>query len=267
MGNETIKDQAVKLHAKELYQALRGAYVVEPLTDRVPDLSIEDAYQISSRLLTLRQGDGERVVGKKIGVTSAAVQNMLGVRQPDFGYLTDAMEVQTGGVIPIKDQLIQPRAEAEIAFVLKADLKGPGVTAADVLQATDFVMPCLEIVDSRIRDWRIKIQDTVADNASCGCFVLGHQAVGPRDVDLTTCGVVMELNGAVVATGAGAAALGSSPVACMVWLANQLGALGVTLFKGEVVLSGSLVPLQPVQPGDEVRAAVGGIGQVSVRFE
>ena len=264
---EAVDQKHIDRHAAELHRALRQAEVLEPLTDLVSDISIEDAYQISKGLLALRQQEGERVVGKKIGVTSAAVQNMLGVRQPDFGYLTDAMEVQTGGVIPIQGQLIQPRAEAEVAFVLKADLKGPGVTAAEVMQATDFVMPCLEIVDSRIRDWRIKIQDTVADNASCGRFVLGHQAVSPRDVDLATCGVVMELNGAVVSTGAGAAALGSSPVACMVWLANQLGALGVSLLKGEVVLSGSLVPLQPVQPGDEVRAAVGGIGQVSVRFE
>ncbi len=261
-----MERQDIDGYAAELHRALRQAEVVDPLTDRAPGIGIEDAYHISKGLLALRQKDGERVVGKKIGVTSAAVQNMLGVRQPDFGYLTDAMEVQTGGVIPIEDQLIQPRAEAEIAFVLKADLEGPGVTAADVLQATDFLMPCLEIVDSRIRDWRIKIQDTVADNASCGCFVLGHQAVDPRDLDLTTCGVVMELNGAVVATGAGAAALGSSPVACMVWLANQLGALGVALNKGEVVLSGSLVPLQPVRSGDEVRASIGGIGQVSVRF-
>lgn len=262
-----MEQKRIDGYAAALHRALRDAEAVAPLTDGAPDISIEDAYHISHGLLTLRQKEGERVVGKKIGVTSAAVQNMLGVRQPDFGYLTDAMEVQTGGVIPMQGQLIQPRAEAEVAFVLKADLKGPGVTAAQVIQATDFVMPCLEIVDSRIRDWRIKIQDTVADNASCGRFVLGQQAVSPRDLDLATCGVVMELNGAVVSTGAGAAALGSSPVACMVWLANRMGALGVALHQGEVVLSGSLVPLQPVQPGDEVRASVGGIGQVSVRFE
>ena len=254
-------------YAAALHRALRQAEAVAPLTDGAPGISIEDAYQISHGLLALRQEEGERVVGKKIGVTSAAVQNMLGVRQPDFGYLTDAMEVPTGGVIPMRGQLIQPRAEAEVAFVLKADLKGPGVTAAEVIQATDFVMPCLEIVDSRIQDWRIKIQDTVADNASCGRFVLGQEAVSPREVDLATCGVVMELNGAIVSTGAGAAALGSSPVACMVWLANRMGALGVALRQGEVVLSGSLVPLQPVQSGDEVRASVGGIGQVSVRFD
>ena len=262
-----MEQAVVNEYATELHGALRRAEVVAPLTERAPDISVEDAYRISSRLLTLRRQEGERVVGKKIGVTSAAVQRMLGVDQPDFGYLTDAMEVPTGGVVPLRGRMIQPRAEAEIAFVLKRDLEGPGVTAAQVIQATDFVMPCLEIVDSRIRDWQIKIQDTVADNASCGCFVLGQKAVSPRDVDLATCGVVMRLNGAVVSTGAGAAALGSSPVACIVWLANRLGTLGTALRAGEVVLSGSLVPLQPVRSGDSVAAEVGGIGRVSVRFD
>ena len=262
-----MEQAVVNEYATELHGALRRAEVVAPLTERAPDISVEDAYRISSRLLTLRRQEGERVVGKKIGVTSAAVQRMLGVDQPDFGYLTDAMEVPTGGVAPLRGRMIQPRAEAEIAFVLKRDIEGPGVTAAQVIQATDFVMPCLEIVDSRIRDWQIKIQDTVADNASCGCFVLGQKAVSPRDVDLATCGVVMRLNGAVVSTGAGAAALGSSPVACIVWLANRLGTLGTALRAGEVVLSGSLVPLQPVRCGDSVAAEVGGIGRVSVRFD
>ena len=253
--------------AEVLFRALRLAEPVAPLTDGEPDFSIADAYRVSSRLLHLRQQEGERVVGKKIGVTSAAVMNMLGVRQPDFGYLTDRMEVRTGGVVPIAGNLIQPRAEAEVAFVLKKDLQGPGVTASEVLQATDFVAPCLEIVDSRIQDWNIKIQDTVADNASCGCFALGSNTADPRRVDLATCGVVMSLNGAIVATGAGAAALGSSPVASIVWLANQLGAFGVPLLAGEVILSGSLVPLQSVGSGDWVSADIGGLGQVSVRFE
>lgn len=260
------QESAIRSHAQRLLNALRTAQAIAPLTEQGQGISLEDAYGISAQLMALREAEGERIVGKKIGVTSAAVMNMLGVHQPDFGYLTDRMEVQTGGCIPIAGNLIQPRAEAEVAFVLKNDLKGPGVTAAQVLQATDFVAPCLEIVDSRIQDWKIKIQDTVADNASCGCFVLGANAVDPRRVDLATCGVVMSLNGAVVSTGAGAAALGSSPVACMVWLANQLGALGVPLLAGEVILSGSLVPLLPVGPGDWVVADIGGLGQVSVRF-
>ena len=257
----------VERYARELWQALRNRSVVDPLTERLPELGVEDAYRISSALLAIRQAGGERLVGKKIGVTSAPVQRMFEVDQPDFGYLTDAMEIQVCGAVPVSSCMIQPRAEAEIAFVLRHELRGPGVTAADVIRATDFVAPCLEIVDSRIRDWNIRIADTVADNASCGYFVLGHQSLDPRDVDLATCGVVMECNGTVVSTGAGAAALGSSPVACVVWLANRLGALGTALEAGEVVLSGSLVPLQPVGAGDWVCATIGGVGDVSVRFE
>lgn len=257
----------VERHARELWQALKSRRVVDPLTERLPGLGIEDAYRISSALLALRQADGERLVGKKIGVTSAPVQRMFDVDQPDFGYLTDAMEVPTGGVVPVSACMIQPRAEAEIAFVLRHELRGPGVTAADVIRATDFVAPCLEIVDSRIRNWEIRIADTVADNASCGYFVLGHESRDPREVDLATCGVVMECNGVVVSTGAGAAALGSSPIACVVWLANRLGALGTPLEAGEIILSGSLVPLQPVDAGDWVCAMIGAVGDVSVRFE
>ena len=134
-----------------------------------------------------------------------------------------------------------------------------------MIRATDFVMPCFEIVDSRITDWKIKIQDTIADNASCGVVVLGDRAVKPTAVDLSTCGIVVTLNGEIISTGAGAAALGS-PVNCITWLANTLGARGVSLKAGEVILSGSLVPLQPVKPGDNMQLAIGGIGQCSVRF-
>ena len=178
----------------ELYSALCARTVVEPLTSRHPDITIEHAYHIQQRLISRRLQAGERIVGKKIGVTSAAVMNMLGVYQPDFGYMMDGMIVSDGSSIAMSS-LIQPKAEGEIAFVLKKDLMGPGVTNADVLAATDFVMPCFEIVDSRIRDWQIKIQDTVADNASCGMFVLGSSAVDPRRIDLKTCGMVLEKNG------------------------------------------------------------------------
>ncbi len=253
--------------ADELYDALRNQQMIEPLSDREPEMTIEDAYQVSSQLLQKRiEIDGEKVIGKKIGVTSTAVMNMLGVDQPDFGYLTDAMVVEEGQPLSITDKMIQPRAEGEIAFVLKRDLIGPGITASDVLQATDFIVPCFEIVDSRIRDWKIKIQDTVSDNASCGYFLLGQDAVSPRSLDLSTCGMVMELNGQLASTGAGAAALGSSPVSCVVWLANTLGRLGTPLKAGEVILSGSLVPLQPVKAGDYMSVSIGGIGRCAVRF-
>lgn len=248
----------------ELYAALRDRQTVEPLSARHPEITIADAYAIQQRLLARRLAAGERVVGKKIGVTSQAVMDMLGVFQPDFGWLTDGMVFNEGQAVPAAT-LIQPKAEGEIAFVLRRALKGPGVTAADVLAATEGVMACFEIVDSRIRDWKIRIQDTVADNASCGVFVLGDRLVDPREVDLATCGMVLEKNGEIVATGAGAAALGH-PANAVAWLANTLGALGIGLEAGEVVLSGSLAAMVPVQAGDDLRVTIGGIGGCSVRF-
>ena len=248
----------------ELYDALTGCHTVTPLSTRHPDITIEDAYAIQQRLIARRTGAGERVVGKKIGVTSKAVMDMLGVFQPDFGILLDGMVYNEGQPIEAKT-LIQPKAEGEIAFVLKRDLMGPGVSAADVIAATEGVMACFEIVDSRIENWKIKIQDTVADNASCGVFVLGDRLVDPRDVDLGTCGMVLEKNGEIVATGAGAAALGH-PANAVAWLANTLGSLGMGLKAGEVVLSGSLAAMVPVQAGDSLRVSIGGIGGCSVRF-
>ncbi|OAN92900.1 2-oxopent-4-enoate hydratase [Marinobacter sp. EhC06] len=260
-----MEQTRIQTFGDELYQAMLNREAVAPLTDRGEDITINDAYHISLRMLERRLADGASVIGKKIGVTSKAVQNMLNVHQPDFGYLTDDMVFNSGEVMPISDRLIAPRAEGEIAFILKKDLSGPGVTNADVLAATECVMPCFEIVDSRIQDWKIAIQDTVADNASCGLFVLGDQAVSPRKVDLGTCGIVVEKNGSVLSAGAGAAALGS-PVNCVTWLANTLGEFGITLKAGEVILSGSLVPLEPVKAGDYMRVDIGGIGSASVRF-
>ncbi|HJV25954.1 MAG TPA: 2-oxopent-4-enoate hydratase [Aromatoleum sp.] len=247
-----------------LYAALTTKEVLAPLTDSHPDMSIEDAYRIQQRMLARRIDAGSRVVGKKIGVTSKAVMNMLNVHQPDFGWLLDSMVYGEGEAIPMTS-LIQPKAEGEIAFVLKRDLKGPGVTAADVLAATEGVMACFEIVDSRIRDWKIKIQDTVADNASCGALVLGSRLVDPRSLDLVTCGMVLEKNGEVAVTGAGAATM-ASPVNAVVWLANTLGRLDIPLKAGEIILSGALGAMVPVQAGDNLRLTIAGIGGCSVRF-
>ncbi len=248
----------------ELYRALKDCRTLAPLTERHPDIGIDDAYSIQQRMLRRRLDAGEHVVGTKIGVTSRAVMDMLGVYQPDFGWLTDAMVYNEGQAIEAAT-LIQPKAEGEIAFVLKKTLKGPGISAADVLAATEGVMACFEIVDSRIQDWKIKIQDTVADNASCGVFVLGDRLVDVRDVDLGTCGMVLEKNGDIVATGAGSAALGH-PANAVAWLANTLGAHGIALEAGEIVLSGSLGIMVPVQAGDNLRVTIGGIGGCSVRF-
>jgi len=260
-----MNEGQIQLLGDELFDALRSRSMVAPLTERHPEITIDDAYHISLRMVQRRLDDGEQLIGKKIGVTSKAVQNMLNVHQPDFGYLTDRMVFESGCEMPISSQLIQPRAEGEIAFVLRADLEGPGVTNADVLRATDAVFPCFEVVDSRVRDWKIKIQDTVADNASCGLFLLGSEGVDPRRVDLSTCGMIVHKNGELLSTGAGAAALGS-PVNCVTWLANTLGRFGIGLKAGDVILSGSLVPLEPVQAGDRMTVDIGGIGSASVQF-
>ena len=252
--------------AQELHGALRGRRTLAPLTEREPDITIEDAYQISTATLELRLKDGERVVGKKIGVTSKAVQEMLGVFQPDFGFLTDRMHYPDGAVIGLRSaNLIQPRAEGEVAFVLKSDLNGPGITKDDVLNATEYVLPCFEIVDSRIADWKIRIQDTVADNASCGVFVLGKQRVDPRTLDLAAVRLDMTRNGQPCGSGLGSAVQGH-PAAAVAWLANTLGRFGIPFLKGEVILSGSLAPLVPATAGDHFQLTLEGIGCASVRF-
>ncbi len=260
-----MRDVDIARLGDELYGAMRARKAVAPLTSREADVTIADAYHVSLHTLRRRLADGERLIGKKIGVTSKPVQRMLDVHQPDFGYLTDRMKFSSGCELPISTQLIQPRAEGEIAFELKRDLVGPGVTNEDVLAATECVMPCFEVVDSRIEAWKIRIQDTVADNASSGLFVLGDDRVKPGDVDFYSCGMVVEKNGEIISTGAGAAALGS-PLTCVAWLANTLGTFGEKLVAGDIVLSGSLVPLEPVVAGDEMKLVIGGIGRASVRF-
>lgn len=252
-------------YGADLYAALRNRSTIAPLAARDPALTIDDAYAISLDFLARRlKEDGERVVGKKIGVTSKAVQDMLGVYQPDFGFLTDAMHID-GDIDIAATGLIQPRAEAEIAFILKDSLTGPGVTAAAVIAATASIAPCFEIVDSRIRDWKISIVDTVADNASCGVFVLGEARADPRDHDLPGLRVTVTKNGAPLSEGLGSAVQGD-PAQAVAWLANTLGAHGVSLDAGDVILSGSLVPLEPAVKGDVFEMTLHGIGQCVARF-
>ncbi|NOQ84970.1 MAG: 2-oxopent-4-enoate hydratase [Myxococcales bacterium] len=262
----TARKQRIEELGDELYEAMRARRTLSPLTERWPEITIEDAYHVSLRMVDRRvQGDGEKIIGKKIGVTSLAVQEMLGVFRPDFGYLTDKMHYPNGGPMPISEQLIQPRAEGEIAFKLKKDLKGPGVTNEDVLDATEYVMACFEVVDSRVHDWKVKIQDTVADNASCGLFVLGDEHADPKGLDFPNLRMRVYKNGEPLSEGLGSAAL-DSPLNCVSWLANTLSEFGISLNAGDVVLSGSLVPLEPVVAGDEMRLEVEGIGTASVRF-
>ncbi len=260
----TITQALIDYHGDALYDALVNRTTLPPFRNRIEGMTIVDAYRVQARMVERRVAAGETIVGKKIGVTSKVVQDAVGVFEPDFGQLTSAMALADGAAIDMAT-LIAPKAEAEIAFVLKRDLKGPGVTATDVLAATDHVRACFEIVDSRIENWDIKILDTVADNASCGVFVLGPDKVDPRDVDLALAGMAVEKNGELVATGVGAAVQGS-PVNSVVWLANTLGRLGMPFLAGEVILSGSLGPLIPVVKGDALSVRIGGIGACRVSF-
>lgn len=251
-------------YGEELFKALRNRETIKPLIERNPSLTIDDAYAISLDFLNRRQSEGETVVGKKIGVTSKAVQDMLGVHQPDFGFLTGPMHV-VGDIDVDGKALIAPRAEAEIAFVLKDGLNGPGISADDVVAATDYIAPCFEIVDSRIEDWKIGIVDTVADNASCGVFILGNDHADPLDHDLPSLKVTVTKNGEPLSEGLGSAVQGN-PAQAVAWLANTLGEYGVTLDAGDIILSGSLVPLEPAVKGDVFEMKLHGIGDCTARF-
>ena len=261
----SLSPSDINLYGDELYSALVDLRTVPNLRDRVPGIDIADAYAIQSRMVQRQLDAGQTIVGKKVGATSAAVMTMLGLDQPDFGQLLSGMVYNDGDTIKL-DSLIQPRAEGEIAFVLKEDLTGPGVTAVDVLRATDYVVPCFEIVDSRIDNWDIKVVDTIADNASCGAYVLGSQRTDPLDVDLALVGMTIDVDGELIATGAGAAVKGS-PVNSLIWLANTLGALGIPCRAGEVILTGSLSIMAWVKGPQTITCEFGGLGSCSVTFE
>ena len=257
-------------YGDELYAALVDRRTVPNLRDRVPGLQLEDAYRIQSRMVQRRLDAGETIVGKKVGATSVAVQNLLGLYEPDFGQLLSGMQYLDGDTIELSS-LIQPRAEGEVAFVLKADLAGPGITAIDVLRATDYVVPCFEIVDSRIDNWDIKVFDTVADNASCGVFVVGTEPKDPLELDLALVGMTIDVRkpgdtvGELFATGAGAAVKGS-PVNSVVWLANMLAEMGTPCRAGEVILSGSLTVMAWVKEPQTITVEFGGLGSCTVTF-
>jgi 2-keto-4-pentenoate hydratase len=256
-------DKAMK-YAMHLAQAEKEQRGVSPLTELDPTITVEEAYQVQLFTIQGKVEAGQKVVGKKIGLTSLAMQKLLGVDQPDYGHLLDGMVVENGGEIS-RDRVLQPKVEAEIAFILKKDLVGPKVTATDVLLATDYVVPALEIVDSRITDWKIKLQDTVADNASSGLYVLGGKPLSVDQLDLAQVGVILYKNGEIMNTGVGAAALGH-PANCVAWLANKLSEFRITLKAGEVILSGALSAAVNAEPGDHFQARFAHLGDVSVRF-
>lgn len=262
--------QYVDAIAQRLLNAQTTRTPCAPPSQDFAEFDVATAYAVQAKIFQMRQegqNKGDRpvqTVGHKIGLTSPAIQQWLGVNEPDFGVLVDDMVVADGAKAPT-ERLLQPRVEAEVAFVLREDLEGPGITAAAVIQATDYVLPALEIIDSRIADWEITFEDTIADNASSGLFVLGNQPRKLEAVDLRLAGMKLSKNGAIVATGVGAACLGH-PVNAVVWLANRIGRFGQSLSRGDVILSGALGPVTDVSAGDFVSTHIAGLGSVSVRF-
>lgn len=252
----------------QLARRLRDAYAngaVPPLRDGLDPVDADRAYAVQTINTRFWEAQGRRIVGRKAGLTAKAVQIQLGVDQPDFGVLFEDMAVPDGGVLD-PARTLQPKAEAEIAFVLGKDLPDPGTTAEMVADAVATVHAAIEIVDSRIADWKITFADTVADNGSSAFFVLGQDGKPLAGLDLFTCGMVMEINGAIVSLGAGAAALGH-PLNAATWLAQTLARRGEPLKRGDVLLAGALGPMVALNPGDHVRAIVGGLGAASFTFE
>ncbi len=253
---------------EKLAQALKAAektcIAIEPISKENTDLTVDDAYQIQLINIEKELSDGKKITGKKIGLTSIAVQNMLGVNTPDFGHLLDSMEAKNN-TIQI-DTILQPKVEGEIAFVLKEDIKGPDATAEDVINATEYVAAAIEIVDSRIKDWKIGLIDTVADNASSGKYVISHKKVDPRTIDLKNLKMDLYNGDEMINSGLGSAVLGD-PAFSVAWLANALSKYGVVLKKGEVVLSGALTGMLTAEKGKEYTANFSELGSISVKFE
>ncbi|MEW8970347.1 MAG: fumarylacetoacetate hydrolase family protein [Mesobacillus sp.] len=251
--------------ADSLLEAEKSKNAIEPLTAHFENLNVMDAYNIQLEVLKRKLALGRTVIGKKVGLTSVAMQKMLGVDEPDYGHLLDDMKVPNGGAVKMSD-FLSPKIEAEIGFVLGEDLKGPNVTFLDVLMATKYVVPTLEIIDSRIADWKIGLIDTVADNGSSAMVVVGEKMTAIDGVDLRSVGMTFFKNNEMVATGSGAAALGH-PANAIAWLANKLHEFGITLKAGELILPGALSAAITVQEGDTVSAQFGPVGSVSVTFE
>jgi 2-oxopent-4-enoate hydratase len=263
VAEKTIEQAEIERLGLALYEAERTRVPIEPLTSMYPNMTPADAYGIQQVMMAGKL-KGHKILGRKVGLTSRAMQQMLGVDQPDYGLLLDDMSVLDGGDCPL-DELIQPKIEPEIAFVLEKDLTGPDVTIEQVLDATAYICPSLEIVDSRIRNWQIKLADTIADNASSARYVLGSTISPVKSHDLRLMGMILEKNGQLIDTGAGAAALGH-PANAVAWLANKLSEFGVSLKAGDVILPGALCRAVDCKRGDTFRADFAGIGSVSVRF-
>ena len=250
--------------ASRLLEASETRTVCAPVREVIGNDALDSAYAVQDIITKHRLAKGEKIVGKKIGLTSPSVQKQLGVDQPDYGMLFNTMEVMNGGMVEWH-QLMQPKVEAEIAFFLKRDLPSFAMSIADVLSAIEFAVPAIEIVGSRIKDWDIRITDTIADNASASHFVIGHSPKQISELDLLGCKMELFKNGEKVSEGKGSDCLGS-PINATWWLAKKMAELGTPLKSGDLILAGALGPMVGVQPSDQVSASFSGLGTVSVTF-
>ncbi|MEY7999234.1 2-keto-4-pentenoate hydratase [Clostridium sp. Mt-5] len=250
--------------AKKLLTSEVNKTPIGQLTEEYPNLSIEDAYHIQLAGIDMKLSQGRKIIGKKIGLTSRGMQRLLGVNEPDYGHLLDDMLILEGDTLN-RSELIAPKVEGELAFVLKETLKGPGITIADVYRATEGVFPSFEIVDSRIKDWHIKLADTISDNASSARLVLGSKMASIKDLDLKLIGMMFEKNGEMVSSGVGAEVWGN-PAAAVAWLANKLSAFDIALEKGEIILAGAFTAAEKAEAGDIFTVSFHGLGSVSIKF-
>jgi 2-keto-4-pentenoate hydratase len=251
--------------AAALAKAERSRQPIQPLTELFPQLSLIDAYGIQRANIARRTQTGERIVGHKIGLTARTMQELFGVDEPDYGHLLDTMMHDASLALDLSE-LIDPQIEVEPAFVLARPLAGPGLTGADVLSATAYISTCFEVIDSRIADWRIRVQDTVADNGSSARVVMGSRKVKPDALALDTLETVLELDGEIVERGNTSAILGH-PANGVAWLANKLAEFGVTLEAGDVILPGTCTRCRRIAGHRVVRGNIAGLGDVSLQLQ
>jgi 2-keto-4-pentenoate hydratase len=248
--------------ARELASAEERRRPIEPLTERHPELTLQQAYEIQQTNVAARTRAGQRVLGHKIGLTAVAMQELFGVREPDYGHLLETMFLAADAPLDL-GELIDPQIEVEPAFVLGRSLRGPGLGIADVVAATDYITTCFEVIDSRIVDWRIRLQDTVADNGSSSRVLLGRTRVGPRELDLANLETVLAIDGAAVETGNTSAILGH-PANGIAWLANNLSKYGITLERGSIVLPGTCTRCRRLAGHRRVHGTIAGLGDVEL---
>ena len=250
--------------AARLAEAERDRSPIAPLRETYADLDVVDAYEIQLLNIRRRIAEGATIKGHKVGLSSHAMQEMMGVDEPDYGHLLSDMEVFEDRPVSV-GRYCMPRVEVEVAFILGETLPGEGCTVEDVLRCTDFIAPAIELIDSRIADWKIGLFDTISDNASSCGVILGKERVKPSDIDVAAIDATLDINGQRVAEGTSGAVLGD-PTIAVAWLANKVASFGVRLEKGHVVLPGSCTRAYDVKPGDDVVATFKGLGSVSLKF-